>query len=94
MENDLQRLREAIDETDDQLLTILAERAALSKQIATVKADTGMAILDSQREFDILNRLAQKADALGIPRTFVNQIFKLIMEQSRQIQAAIRSAKE
>lgn len=91
MNDKLLQLREAIDAKDTELLRVLAERFELVNALAEIKQKMDLSVLDPQREFEVLEKAAQKAADLGLPREFVVELFKLIMAQSRQIQSAMRS---
>jgi chorismate mutase/GNAT superfamily N-acetyltransferase len=61
-------LRRRIDQVDDRLADLLAERAALTAAIQRVKAVPGHAGRDPVREDEIVARMAARAPALGADR--------------------------
>jgi prephenate dehydratase/chorismate mutase len=77
----LQRIREAIDKTDRELVTLLARRMELGLRTRPYKKNT----LDQSREKDVLER-ADKARLGLLERDFVIDTFKTIIAESRRIQ--------
>ncbi len=79
-------LRNQIDEMDDQLLSALAKRMKISKEIGTFKKEHNISVLQSGRYNDILEDRARKGNALGLSTDFVTEIMKTIHEESVKIQ--------
>jgi chorismate mutase/prephenate dehydratase len=73
----LAALRQGIDRIDDQIVELFQQRMCASDQIAQVKSEGNMAILDRIREQDVLDRAADKvkkadrADTLALMRTLI-----------------------
>lgn len=78
--------REIIDEIDTQLVELLNKRAGASLAIAAIKHTSGLPIYLKSREDEVLKRICELN---GGPYTNpqVTNIFQVIMEESRQIQA-------
>ena len=55
---DLAEIRKEIDQIDIDLITLLEKRMALVSQVALYKRQTGKAVLDTQREQIILEKVA------------------------------------
>ena len=64
----LRGLRGRIDELDDQLAALLAERAQVTAMVQRVKPVPGHAGRDAEREAEIVRRMARLAPALGEER--------------------------
>ncbi len=79
-------LRNQIDEMDDRLLSTLAKRMEISKEIGNFKKEHNMSILQSGRYNDILENRAKKGNELGLSTDFVTEIMKTIHEESVKIQ--------
>ena len=58
-DNKLEKLRNKINEVDDKILDLLAQRAAVVSEIGMHK-DTNKTVVDLDREETILNRLLNK----------------------------------
>ncbi len=82
-------LRKQIDEIDEQLLTTLAKRMRISKEIGTYKKEHNMPILQSGRYNDILENRAKQGAALDLSPEFVTEIMKAIHEESVKVQMEI-----
>ncbi len=82
-------LRKQIDEIDEQLLTTLAKRMRISKEIGTYKKEHNMPILQSGRYNDILENRAKQGEALSLSHEFVTEIMKAIHEESVKVQMEI-----
>lgn len=82
-------LRKKIDEIDEALLSILAKRMGISKEIGIYKKEHNMPILQSGRYSDILENRAKQGAGLGLSTTFVHEIMKAIHEESVKVQMEI-----
>ena len=82
-------LRKKIDEIDETLLTILAKRMGISREIGVYKKEHNMPILQSGRYSDILENRAQQGESLGLSAAFVQEIMKSIHEESVKVQMDI-----
>jgi len=79
-------LRKQIDKVDEQILTLLRKRVTISEEIGKVKAEKGLPIRDEQREREVLDRVASKAEVKGIDPEIARRIFKEIIELSVEAQ--------
>lgn len=82
-------LRKKIDEIDESLMTILAKRMNVSKEIGIYKKEHNMPILQSGRYSDILENRARQGESLGLSAAFVQEIMKAIHEESVKVQMDI-----
>lgn len=86
----LDGLRDGIDECDRQIIRLLARRFELAKEIGRYKAIHNLPILDEAREKELLSdRICQAPAGDG---RYIEEIFKLILDQSRQIQRKLRES--
>lgn len=79
--DELTRLRAVIDDVDDRLLSLLAERAAAVRELWAWKATSAVAQKDPQREAELRERLLRKADSLGLDRAAVERVLASIVGQ-------------
>lgn len=82
----LDELRDEIDALDDGILNLVHERLELAKQVKEAKDQLEKPVVDEEREATVLQRLAHRAELLGIDTEFITGIFSRIIQQSRDIQ--------
>lgn len=87
----LERFRRRIDGIDDKLLMLLSERGRLAKEIGKIKAMNGETVFSSQREVEILNRLADKNKGPMSPEA-IEDIFQSIFSTCRSLQKRLSIA--
>lgn len=79
---ELTALRQQIDETDDELWALLCKRLDIARQIGDYKRKHSMAVLQSARYDELLQRRMQWAKQHGIEPEAAKQIMDIIHEQS------------
>ncbi len=79
--------RAAIDVVDRQLLQLLNMRAKLAYELAKVKRETGMEIVDHDREQQVLAQV-QKNNSGPLDHEAITRIFESIIEEARRLQGA------
>ena len=84
--SDLRRLRQQIDDLDDEILHLLNQRMLLVQEIAALKHQVGKDPLDLDREQSIFRRLARKNQG-PLAWGAVKKIFGEILAASRDIQS-------
>ncbi|MCS6997001.1 MAG: prephenate dehydratase [Casimicrobiaceae bacterium] len=89
-EQELARLRQAIDALDDRLLELLTERATLARRIGHLKPP-GAPLYRPDREAYILRRLSER-DAAPLSRSAVVSIFREIISQCLALEQALTIA--
>ena len=83
----LEQLREQIDDVDSKILELFRERMALSSEIARVKKNSGLAILDIDREKEKLNRIAKNVeDELS---GFSSKLYLTLADLSKEYQSKL-----
>jgi len=78
----LSEVREKITALDQQLLTIFAQRRALSLSVAQSKVDTVKNVRDTQREEELLIDLIQRGHKLGLDAHYIANLFHVVIEDS------------
>ena len=53
--NEISKLRQRIDEIDDQLLDLINQRLQAAREIGKIKNLSGTAVIDTKRESQIFN---------------------------------------
>ncbi|HLO66915.1 MAG TPA: 3-deoxy-7-phosphoheptulonate synthase [Holophaga sp.] len=79
--------RTTIDETDREIIRLLARRFDAVKAVAQAKAGDGdRPILDNDRERGVLAAWLRDAEALGLSAPFTRRVLKEILNHSRRLQ--------
>ena len=81
----LEKLRQEINQIDDDLIVVLEKRMNLVNQVATYKQETGKAVLDTKREKAILGRVADHVEN-PVYKDTILATFKDILKNSRAYQ--------
>ncbi|MBQ3321657.1 MAG: chorismate synthase [Firmicutes bacterium] len=81
---DLRDYREQIDSIDEEITELLGKRFDVVKDIADFKEKNGLPVLDAAREKEKTDRLESLCD--GEKRSYVTEVMKEIMAQSRRYQ--------
>lgn len=88
----LQQLRARLDALDQQLLTLIAERQILSREVAEFKRSVGRATRDFQREREVLTQARTTAEGLGISPELAEAVLRLLIRGSLTTQERLRVA--
>jgi chorismate mutase/prephenate dehydrogenase len=88
----LDDLRRRLDEIDRELLKLIAERQAASREIASVKRSTGQATRDYQREREVILGARARASELGVPPALAETLLRLLIRSSLTTQEQARVA--
>jgi chorismate mutase len=83
---ELDRIRTAIDATDNALVGLLVRRRKLVLKLAMIKKPLGIPVHDPKREGALLERLTRLAARGGLEKAFVAKLFKLVMADSKKAQ--------
>lgn len=78
----LAALRKQIDELDNELITLLTKRMRVSREIATYKKEHNMAVVQTGRYSEILEKRGAQGQLCGMDAEFVKKIFEAIHEES------------
>ncbi len=88
----LEQLRSEIDEIDEQLLDLLGRRMKVAEQIGRYKKENNIAILQTHRWSDILQRAQQMGLERGLSKEFVEAYLRAIHEESINHQTRVMNA--
>jgi chorismate mutase/prephenate dehydrogenase len=88
----LQQLRARLDALDHQLLTLIAERQTLSREVGELKRSVGRATRDFQREREVLTQARAAAQDLGISPELAESVLRLLIRGSLTTQERMRVA--
>jgi chorismate mutase / prephenate dehydratase len=84
----LDNLRKQIDELDDRIIKLIAERLAVTRHIGKEKTETGRPIEDKVREQAVLERVRSLARTEGLNPEEVEKIYQRIFSASKEVQSA------
>src|SRR3989338_7696778 len=79
----IEDLRKAIDELDEEILSLISKRKDLVKEVGKLKENLDLPIFDKKREEEIIKNLSKKAKKLGLDISSVSTIFDAIFNSSR-----------
>lgn len=78
----LLKIREQIDQIDDDLMLLLAERMKLADQIGLLKKEHDITILQTERWSAMLDRIMSQAAQLGLSEEFTKRYFDAVHLES------------
>lgn len=78
---ELQRLRDSIDNIDAALIHMLAERFKFTQQVGALKARTGLAPADPNREAQQIARLRSLAIGAKLDPEFAEKFLNFIVKE-------------
>lgn len=81
-------LRNQIDELDNQLVELLAKRAAITTQVGQIKAKTGMPTYVPEREAELIASRREQAHNKGVSPDLVEDLLRRMMRESYLTQNA------
>lgn len=90
----LKKLRYAIDEVDQKLLEVMSERTSLVKEIGKFKKENKVTILQIERWFEILETRQEMGVKKELKNQMVSEIFELIHKHSILLQTEIMKNSE
>ena len=81
---DISELREQIDDIDRGLVELYCRRMETARAIGRYKREKGLPVLDSERERNLLNRVAEQAGKEY--EQGIRALYQLLLEQSKILQ--------
>lgn len=78
----LEKLRQQINNLDDELMQILSQRMKVAENIGTYKKENNITILQTNRWNSILERAFVKGDKFGLSKEFVTRYFDAVHMES------------
>ena len=82
----LEDARDRIDDINEQVVKLLAERKAVVDRLCALKAEEGRTVRDPEREAELLARVREAAREQGLPPDLAESLFETILEHSVQRQ--------
>lgn len=78
----LASLREQIDQVDQQLIDLLAQRLTLVAEVGKVKSEHGIPVYAPERETAMITARREEAEKKGIPADLIEDILRRVMRES------------
>lgn len=78
----LEKLRQQINQLDDELMQILSHRMKVAEQIGNYKRENNITILQTNRWNEIIQRAFIKGDKLGLSKEFITKYFDAVHMES------------
>lgn len=84
----LAELRARIDELDQRLVHVLAERLAVCEEVARVKEGSDTPVIQPDRVRDVITSRRQWAIDCGVDPDFAEQVFRVLLAETHRIEVA------
>ncbi|MCU1365857.1 MAG: hypothetical protein JWL72_2731 [Ilumatobacteraceae bacterium] len=84
----LPELRARIDELDQRLVEVLAERLAVCQEVARFKEGTDTPVIQPGRVRDVITTRRQLAIDRGVDPDFAEQVFRVLLAETHRIEVA------
>ena len=86
MREKLAEIRKKIDEIDNKILKLIAERNSLARDVAEVKNQLGIPIDDPEREKYIYDRIRKLCKEHNVDENIGKTIFEILIEHNKALQ--------
>jgi len=87
---ELKNLRQEIDKIDRKLIDLLGQRKSLVQKVGLFKKKHGLPIFNKAREMEIDKKLDKWAKKHGFRKTFLQKIWKAIIDEAKVIEQKIK----
>ena len=77
MDQELEKLRKEIDETDKKIVALIEKRVEIARKIGSLKRENGIPVSDAAREKEVLDNVSKSA---GRDKGFVKSLYRSIIE--------------
>ncbi len=78
----LEKLRQQINQIDDELMQMLGRRMQIAEQIGNYKRDNNITILQPTRWHEIIEKAFVKGEKMGLSREFISSYFDAVHMES------------
>jgi chorismate mutase len=86
MKKTLEEYRKEIDTVDEELLTVLAKRFDIVREIGKLKKEKDLLPLDEKRWKEVLEKINAKAKKLNLPKAFTKNMYDEIHKAALMIE--------
>ena len=84
-EQEINRIRDAIDRVDEVIVRLLNQRAKYAIEIGEIKGVLGLAIYAPEREKDVLHHVEKTCEG-PLDGAAVRRLFERIIDESRRVE--------
>jgi 4-amino-4-deoxychorismate mutase len=85
----LESLRYSLDETDAELVRLLRHRFELCEEIAAVKQECGIPMMQPERIARVIDKVGRLAEQNAINPDFVRELFQSIIKEACQVETRL-----
>ena len=78
----LEKMRQQINQLDDELMQLLSQRMKVAERIGQYKKENNITILQTKRWNEILDRACKKGDKMGLTKEFVTKYLDAVHMES------------
>jgi len=78
----LEKMRQQINQLDDEMMHLLGQRMKLAEKIGEYKKENNITILQTKRWNEILERAFKKGEKLGLSQEFITKYFDAVHMES------------
>jgi chorismate mutase len=82
IEDELDLLRQQIDDCDHELLAVLARRMSVSREIGRFKREHNLRVVQPQRYQEMIAARLDEGNQLGLKPDFIQRVMQAIHEES------------
>ena len=83
---EIKKLRDNIDHIDRQILELISQRLAQVQEVVALKKAHNIPVYHPAREEDLISKLRSQAAAAGIDTDFMEEMYRVILKNSRMKQ--------
>ena len=85
-ENQLDQYRVQINDTDKEIIQLIAKRYEIVKQVGEFKKENNLAIFDPNREAKLKAYHTKLADEYGVSPEIINSVFDIIITHAKTLE--------
>jgi chorismate mutase len=85
----LEACLQQIDSLDQQLVALIQRRAQVVQEVANIKREAHLAVRDSNREQQIIDKVQALAKGGPLPSKAVGRIYQKLIEEMRNWEATV-----
>lgn len=90
----LNQYRKDIDQLDSQIVDLLVKRFGIVDAVGLLKAQEGIAVVQSARAQEVLDRVAALAEERGLDGNLLRAIYTLMIDHAHVVENAIVDQKK